>query len=62
MDLKEEDCPVNNIGGGMIQGAGIGPQGEPGVHPKRKKLVMATIKRGYKGFKEFKNASFRPKP
>lgn len=44
MALNEEEVPANNIGGGMIQGAGIGPQGEPGV---KKKI---------KGFKEFTNA------
>lgn len=37
-------APVNNVGGGAIAGVGIGPQGEPGVSPKRKKLnpVLTT--------------------
>jgi len=42
----KEDVAVNNIGGGNIEGAGIGPNGEPGVKKKRKrKLVMAFMKR-----------------
>jgi len=30
----QEDVPVNNISSGNIAGAGVGPQGEPGV-PKK---------------------------
>lgn len=33
----EEDAPANSVGGGNVAGLGVGPQGEPGVHPKRKK-------------------------
>jgi hypothetical protein len=33
-----EDVPVNNVGGGAIQGMGVGPKGEPGVPKKRKKI------------------------
>lgn len=28
-----EEGVANAVGGGAIAGAGIGPQGEPGVHP-----------------------------
>lgn len=38
----EEDLqsatPLNNVGSGSIEGIGVGPKGEPGVHPKKKKL------------------------
>ena len=30
-------APTNNVGGGHIAGAGVGPQGEPGVDLRRKK-------------------------
>ena len=46
-DFLEEDgaaagvgcgsMPVNNVGTGNIAGVGVGPQGEPGVHIKKKK-------------------------
>lgn len=32
---KNEDAPVNAVGGGNIAGLGIGPQGEPGIPKKR---------------------------
>ena len=37
--LNEElaSAPTNNVGGGNIVGAGVGPQGEPGVDLRRKK-------------------------
>jgi hypothetical protein len=31
-----EEVPVNNVSGGKIAGAGVGPQGEPGVKKKKK--------------------------
>ena len=31
-------APVNAAGTGGIEGIGIGPKGEPGVYPKKKKL------------------------
>lgn len=36
---KNEDAPVNAVGGGNIAGLGVGPQGEPGIPRKRKKLT-----------------------
>jgi len=62
MALLNEDglaaVAVNNIGGGAIAGAGIGPDGQPGVYLKKRKLtpVLATVKR-LKGFKEFTNGN-----
>ena len=36
---KNEDAPVNAVGGGNVAGLGVGPQGEPGVPRKKKKLT-----------------------
>lgn len=39
--IKEDlqsSVPLNNVGSGSIEGIGVGPKGEPGVHPKKKKL------------------------
>ena len=33
----EEDAPTNSAGGGNVHGIGVGPHGEPGVDPKKKK-------------------------
>ena len=44
---------VNNIGGGNIEGAGIGPKGEPGVRRKKKKkyktppVIFQTFRRRF---------------
>lgn len=40
-DVKE-DVAINNVGGGQIAGAGIGPQGEPPVR-KRKKILARIL-------------------
>jgi len=32
-----EEAPTTNVGGGEIDGVGVGAQGEPGVYLKRKK-------------------------
>jgi len=46
---KNEDAPVNNVGGGNIAGVGIGAAGERGIKRKKKKtIVMGTIKRNIK--------------
>ena len=39
--VKEDDAfavPANKAGAGAIDGIGVGPKGEPGVYPKKKKL------------------------
>ena len=39
--VKEDiqvSIPLNNVGSGSIEGIGVGPKGEPGIHPKKKKL------------------------
>ena len=33
----EEDAPTNSAGSGSVAGIGVGPMGEPGVDPKKKK-------------------------
>ena len=48
---KNEDAPVNNVGGGNIAGVGVGPAGEPGIMPKKKKkktIIMSMLKRNIK--------------
>ena len=32
-----EDAPTNSAGSGSVAGLGVGPMGEPGVDPKKKK-------------------------
>ncbi len=39
--IKEDTASVgafNAAGGGGVEGIGVGPKGEPGVYPKKKKL------------------------
>ena len=45
--------PTNSAGGGAIDGIGVGPKGEPGVNPKKKKLrvLFPMIKRANIGDK-----------
>lgn len=44
MNSIEEDTPsavpLNNVGAGSVEGIGVGPRGEPGVNPKKKKLRL----------------------
>ena len=40
----ESAVPVNQAGGGGVEGIGVGPKGEPGV-PKKKKLRSIVMKR-----------------
>ena len=49
---KMEDAPANAVGGGNIAGVGVGPDGEPGVNPKKKKDEKDPLMFGkYKTFK-----------
>lgn len=34
--------PANNVGQGNIAGIGVGPQGEPGINKKKKKMMGFT--------------------
>ena len=38
-----EDAPTNAVGGGSVAGLGVGPMGEPGVHPRKKKKKKETL-------------------
>ena len=42
----EEDAPANWAGGGNIHGIGVGPHGEPGVNPKKKKKPTLMSREG----------------
>ena len=44
----EEDAPVNWAGGGNVHGIGVGPHGEPGFDPKKKKKKQTLIDRNGK--------------
>ena len=35
--ILDEDMPTSASGHGNIAGLGVGPQGEPGIDPKKKK-------------------------
>ena len=54
---QQEDAPANSAGGGGVAGLGVGPDGEPGVHVKKKKKddmkthIMSFLKR-FKTVKE----------
>ena len=39
----DEDAPANAVGGGNVAGLGVGPMGEPGVHPRKKKKKKETL-------------------
>ena len=39
----DEDAPANAVGGGSVAGLGVGPMGEPGVHPRKKKKKKETL-------------------
>ena len=44
----EEDAPANFAGGGNVHGIGVGPYGEPGIDPKKKKKKQTLIDRSGK--------------
>ena len=44
----EEDAPANWAGGGDVHGIGVGPHGEPGFDPKKKKKKQTLIDRSGK--------------
>ena len=39
----DEDAPANAVGTGSVAGLGVGPMGEPGVHPRKKKRKNETL-------------------
>ena len=44
-NVLDEDMPSSAAGHGNIAGLGVGPQGEPGVDPKKKKKKHILIDR-----------------
>ena len=42
----EEDAPANFAGGGNVHGIGVGPYGEPGIDPKKKKKQILIDRSG----------------
>ena len=47
----EEDAPTNSAGSGAVAGIGVGPDGEPGFNPKKKKKKTLIDARS-KSYKE----------
>ena len=41
----EEDAPTTSAGSGQVHGIGVGPYGEPGVDPKKKKKDQVLVDR-----------------
>ena len=41
----EEDAPTTSAGSGQVHGIGVGPHGEPGVDPKKKKKHQVLVGR-----------------
>ena len=46
----EEDAPTNAAGRGAVAGIGVDPDGEPGMHPnkKKKKALLDARSKSYK--------------
>ena len=47
-----EDAPTNAVGGGSVAGLGVGPMGEPGVDPKKKKRKVPLIDGRTKAYRQ----------
>ena len=41
----EEDAPTTSAGSGQVHGIGVGPYGEPGIDPKKKKKHQVLVDR-----------------
>ena len=48
----EEDAPTNAVGGGSVAGLGVGPMGEPGVGPRKKKKKETLIDGRTKAYRQ----------
>ena len=48
----DEDAPANAVGGGSVAGLGVGPMGEPGVHPRKKKKKETLIDGRTKAYRQ----------
>jgi hypothetical protein len=47
-----EDAPTNSAGSGSVAGLGVGPMGEPGVDPKKKKRKQPLIDGRSKAYRQ----------
>ena len=48
----DEDMPTNAAGRGAVAGIGVGPDGEPGYDPKRKKRKRTLIDARSKSYRQ----------
>ena len=48
----DEDAPANAVGTGSVAGLGVGPMGEPGVHPRKKKKKDTLIDGRTKAYRQ----------
>ena len=48
----DEDAPANAVGTGSVAGLGVGPMGEPGVHPRKKKKKETIIDGRTKAYRQ----------
>ena len=48
----DEDAPANAVGTGSVAGLGVGPMGEPGVHPRKKKKKETLIDGRTKAYRQ----------
>ena len=48
----DEDAPTNAVGTGSVAGLGVGPMGEPGVHPRKKKKKETLIDGRTKAYRQ----------
>ena len=50
----EEDMPTNAAGRGAVAGIGVGPDGEPGYNPRKKKKKLTADQKLFKKAAEHK--------
>ena len=55
----EEDAPTTSAGSGQVHGIGVGPYGEPGVDPKKKKKWAHEVLVGRKGKIDGRTKAYR---
>ena len=48
----DEDAPANAVGGGSVAGLGVGPMGEPGIDPRKKKKKKTLIDGRTKAYRQ----------
>lgn len=43
--VKQEEAPINSVGGGQVAGLGVGPNGAPGITKKKRQMVFGDFLR-----------------